>query len=60
MPEQKETCGAELTTPPADSRPMFKVLPSEARWTWYSGPLYEANIARVVLYAASHGVPPAA
>src|ERR1700738_1656270 len=58
VPEQKETWGGELTTPPADCRPMFRVLLSEARWIWYSGPLYEANIARVVLYAASHGVPP--
>ena len=38
VPAQNETCGAELTTPPADSRPMLRWLPSEARWIWYSGP----------------------
>lgn len=58
VPAQKETCGAEATRPPADASPMFRVLLSEARWIWYSGPSYEENIARVVLYAASHGVPP--
>ena len=38
VPAQKETCGAELTSPPADSRPMLSWAPSEARWIWYSGP----------------------
>ena len=39
VPAQKETCGAELTIPPAACRPMFRVLLSEARLIWYSGPL---------------------
>ena len=38
VPEQNETCGAELTTPPADPGPMLRVAPSDARWIWYSGP----------------------
>ena len=33
---------------------------SDERRTWYSEPLYAANNARVVLCAATHGVPPAA
>jgi hypothetical protein len=38
VPAQNETCGAELTIPPADSRPMLRWALSEARWIWYSGP----------------------
>ena len=34
VPEQNDTWGAELTTPPVDSRPILRSLPSEARWTW--------------------------
>ena len=38
VPAQKESCSDALTSPPAASSPMFAVVPSEARWTWYSGP----------------------
>jgi len=31
VPAQNDTWGAELTTPPVASRPMFRVLLSEAR-----------------------------
>ena len=34
VPEQNEVSGATLTTPPAAVRPTFRVLPSEARFTW--------------------------
>src|SRR5260370_40247324 len=27
VPEQNETCGAELSSPPVDARPMFRGLP---------------------------------
>jgi hypothetical protein len=36
---------------------MFAVAPSEARFTWYSEPLYDENSARTVLCAATQGVP---
>jgi hypothetical protein len=39
VPEQKESCVAALATPPALSGEMFVVPLSEARLTWYSGPL---------------------
>jgi hypothetical protein len=39
---------------------MFIVVLSEERRTWYSGPSYAAYSARVVLCAATHGVPAAA
>src|SRR5256886_14816650 len=39
---------------------MFVVVPSDPRLTWYSGPLEAAYRARVVLCAATHGVPAAA
>src|ERR1700759_1898185 len=40
--------------------PMFLVRWSDRRMTWYSGPLEAAYSARVVLCAATQGVPPAA
>src|ERR1700734_64464 len=39
VPAQNEFSGATLTTPPADFRPTLGKVESEARWTWYSGPL---------------------
>jgi hypothetical protein len=57
---QNASWAAASTTPPALSRPMSRVVLSDARRTWYSGPLYAANSARVVLCAATQGVPPAA
>jgi hypothetical protein len=54
---QKESCCAALAYPPAASSPMSVFAPSEERVTWYSGPLYAENSARVVLCAATHGVP---
>ena len=60
VPAQNESCAAAFATPPADSSPMFAVVLSEERRTWYSGPLYAADNARVVECAATHGVPPAA
>src|SRR3954447_17968987 len=57
---QNESCVAALAYPPAESRPTFVYALSEARCTWYSGPLYAPNSARVVLCAPMHGVPPAA
>ena len=39
VPAQNEFSGATLTTPPADSRPTLRNVESEARCTWYSGPL---------------------
>ncbi len=56
---QKESCAAASAYPPALSRPMSLVALSTARLTWYSGPLYAPYSARVVLCAATHGVPPA-
>jgi hypothetical protein len=60
VPPQNESCAAALATPPGLSTPMFVVAPSEERRTWYSEPLYDPYKARVVLCAATHGVPPAA
>ena len=57
VPEQNESCAAALAYPPAASSPTFVVAPSEARCTWYSGPLYDEDSARVELYAATHAVP---
>ena len=57
---QNESCVAALTTPPALSTPTSRVVLSDARRTWYSGPLYAPYKARVVLCAATHGVPPEA
>ena len=57
---QKESCAAASAYPPALSTPMSLVALSEARLTWYSGPLYAAYRARVVLCAATQGVPPEA
>jgi hypothetical protein len=37
---------------------MFRVALSEERRTWYSEPLYAPYSARVVLCAATQGVPP--
>ena len=39
VPAQKESCVAALATPPALSGQMLVVVLSEARLTWYSGPL---------------------
>jgi hypothetical protein len=39
---------------------MSRVVLSDARLTWYSAPLYERYSARVVLCAATQGVPPEA
>jgi hypothetical protein len=36
---QKESCAAALATPPTLSGVMSRVVPSEERFTWYSGPL---------------------
>jgi hypothetical protein len=36
---------------------MSAVALSEARRTWYNRPLYAPKRARVVLWAATHGVP---
>ena len=60
VPAQKESCAAASAYPPTLSTPMSLVVLSEARLTWYSGPLYAAYRARVVPCAATHGVPPAA
>lgn len=60
VPEQNESCAAASADPPALRTPTSRVVLSEARRTWYSGPLYEAYNARVVLWAATQGVPPAA
>src|SRR6185437_15844653 len=57
---QNESCAGALATPPAAIVLMSAVALSEERFTWYSGPLYAANSARMVLCAVSHGVPPAA
>jgi len=58
VPAQNESCAEALANPPALRVPMSVVAPSDARLTWYSLPLYEPNSARVVLCAATHGVPP--
>ena len=60
VPAQNESCAAALAYPPALSTPMSRVVLSEARRTWYSGPLYAPYSARVVLCAATQGVPPEA
>jgi hypothetical protein len=39
---------------------MSRVVLSDERLTWYSGPLYAWKSARVVLCAATQGVPPEA
>ena len=39
---------------------LARVVPSDARLTWYSEPLYDAYSARVVLCAATQGVLPEA
>jgi len=39
VPAQNESCAAASAYPPAPSVLMFLVAPSEARLTWYSGPL---------------------
>ena len=39
VPEQKESCAAALATPPALTVPMFSVVLSEERLTWYRLPL---------------------
>jgi hypothetical protein len=60
VPAQKESCAAASAYPPVLSSPMSLVALSEARLTWYSGPLYAPYRARVVLCAAAQGVLPAA
>jgi hypothetical protein len=60
VPAQKESCAAALATPPALSGLMSRVVLSDERLTWYSEPVYAANSARVVLCAATQGVPPEA
>ncbi len=60
VPAQKESCTVASATPPALSGPTSLVALSEARFTWYSGPLYAPYKARVVLCAATQGVLPAA
>ena len=57
---QNESCTAALAYPPTLSTPMSRVVPSDARLTWYSEPLYDAYSARVVLCAATQGVLPEA
>src|ERR1044071_6783497 len=57
---QNVSCAAALANPPALSVLMLVVALSDARRTGYSGPLYALNSARVVLCAATHGVPPEA
>jgi hypothetical protein len=59
VPAQNESCDAASAYPPASSTPMFRVVLSDERRTWYSDPAYDAYNARVVLCAATHGVPPA-
>ena len=39
---QKVSCSAALASPPTVSTPMFVVVLSEDRRTWYSDPLYAA------------------
>jgi hypothetical protein len=58
VPEQNESWAEASAYPPALRTPMFRVVLSEERRTWYSGPLYEAYRARVVLCAATQDVPP--
>jgi hypothetical protein len=60
VPVQKLSCVAELAKPPGLSTPMSLVVLSEARVTWYKLPLYAPKRARTVLWAATHGVLPAA
>src|SRR3954447_24260428 len=60
VPAQNESWAAASATPPALSTPTLRVALSEDRRTWYRFPVYAANSARVVLCAATHGVPPAA
>ena len=57
---QNASCAAASATPPSLSTPMSLVVLSDERRTWYSGPLYAPYSARVVLCAATHGVPPEA
>jgi hypothetical protein len=56
-PEQKVSWAAEFAMP--DVGVMFSVLPS-VRWTWYRLPVYALYSDRVVLCAATQGVPPEA
>src|SRR6202142_3361823 len=60
VPVQKVSCVAESAKPPGFSTPMSFVVLSEARVTWYRLPLYAPKRARTVLWAATHGVLPAA
>jgi hypothetical protein len=60
VPAQNESCAAASAYPPAPGTPMFRMLLSDERRTWYNDPSYAAEIARVVLNATTHGVPPAA
>src|SRR5690349_11265337 len=52
-PAQNASCAAASAIPPGDSTPMSRVMLSEERLTWYSGPRYEPNSARTVLCAAT-------
>src|SRR5262245_21959078 len=54
---QKESCDAALAYPPTARTPMLRVVLSDARRIWYRFPLYAWNSARVVLCAATQGVP---
>src|SRR5690242_2921570 len=54
VPAQKESWAAASATPPAASTPMFLVVLSEDRRTWYRFPAYEPKSARTVLCAATH------
>src|SRR5262245_21348451 len=60
VPAQNASCAAASAGPPALTNPMSRVVLSDDRRTWYRAPLYASNSARVVLCAATHGVPPAA
>ncbi len=60
VPAQKESCTVASATPPALKGGMSRVALSDERLTWYSEPLYAPYNARVVLCAATHGVPPEA
>ena len=59
-PSDAELALAAAETQPALSTPMLRVVRSEERRTWYRLPAYDVYSARVVLCAATHGVPPAA
>jgi len=55
---QNTSCAGALAAPPAATTPMSSVALSP-RCTWYSAPSYAPYSARVMLWAATHGVPAA-